>query len=298
MAAPRPARGARGHRRPRHVRGGGAAAARHAERGQPADPGAGVDGRAGARAPDQPVPATPAGERLLRLARQTSLLYDEAARRAGRRRPRPGRAAGRGQRRLARTWFRDVLGSVAGVGRASRSGCTWRTRPTPPDLLRSGDVLGRRDVRPGRRAGLRGGAARHAAVPAGRDAGVRRAVAARSRHRLGRGCRSWSSTRRTRSSTTSWPPGRRARRRSCTGCRPRADFHEAVRLGLGWAAIPEPQLDPDLESGPAGAALGAHPRRRTPALAALAPRLPAPSHRRRHDIRRLRHGRAASPSGV
>ena len=28
-----------------------------------------------------------------------------------------------------------------------------------------------------------------------------------------------------------------------------ADFHEAVRLGLGWAAIPEPQLDPDLESG-------------------------------------------------
>jgi LysR family transcriptional regulator, chromosome initiation inhibitor len=28
-----------------------------------------------------------------------------------------------------------------------------------------------------------------------------------------------------------------------------ADFHEAVRLGLGWAAIPEPQLHPDLESG-------------------------------------------------
>ena len=28
-----------------------------------------------------------------------------------------------------------------------------------------------------------------------------------------------------------------------------ADFHEAVRLGLGWAAIPEPQLSPDLESG-------------------------------------------------
>ncbi len=28
-----------------------------------------------------------------------------------------------------------------------------------------------------------------------------------------------------------------------------SDFHEAVRLGLGWAAIPEPQLDPDLESG-------------------------------------------------
>ena len=28
-----------------------------------------------------------------------------------------------------------------------------------------------------------------------------------------------------------------------------ADFHEAVRLGLGWATIPEPQLDPDLASG-------------------------------------------------
>ncbi|HET6968391.1 MAG TPA: LysR family transcriptional regulator ArgP [Ornithinibacter sp.] len=28
-----------------------------------------------------------------------------------------------------------------------------------------------------------------------------------------------------------------------------ADFHEAVRLGLGWAAVPEPQLRPDVESG-------------------------------------------------
>jgi len=28
-----------------------------------------------------------------------------------------------------------------------------------------------------------------------------------------------------------------------------ADFHEAVRLGLGWGAIPEPQLRPDLADG-------------------------------------------------
>jgi LysR family transcriptional regulator (chromosome initiation inhibitor) len=28
-----------------------------------------------------------------------------------------------------------------------------------------------------------------------------------------------------------------------------ADFHEAVRLGLGWGMLPEPQLLPDLESG-------------------------------------------------
>ena len=28
-----------------------------------------------------------------------------------------------------------------------------------------------------------------------------------------------------------------------------ADFHEAVRLGLGWGVLPAPQLDPDLESG-------------------------------------------------
>jgi LysR family transcriptional regulator (chromosome initiation inhibitor) len=28
-----------------------------------------------------------------------------------------------------------------------------------------------------------------------------------------------------------------------------ADFHEAVRRGLGWAAIPEPQLLPDLAAG-------------------------------------------------
>ena len=28
-----------------------------------------------------------------------------------------------------------------------------------------------------------------------------------------------------------------------------ADFHEAVRLGLGWGMLPEPQLLPDLSSG-------------------------------------------------
>jgi LysR family transcriptional regulator (chromosome initiation inhibitor) len=28
-----------------------------------------------------------------------------------------------------------------------------------------------------------------------------------------------------------------------------ADFHEAVRLGLGWGMLPEPQLTPDLEAG-------------------------------------------------
>ena len=28
-----------------------------------------------------------------------------------------------------------------------------------------------------------------------------------------------------------------------------ADFHEAVRLGLGWATLPEPQLLPDIEAG-------------------------------------------------
>ena len=28
-----------------------------------------------------------------------------------------------------------------------------------------------------------------------------------------------------------------------------ADFHEAVRLGLGWGMLPEPQLLPDLDAG-------------------------------------------------
>ena len=28
-----------------------------------------------------------------------------------------------------------------------------------------------------------------------------------------------------------------------------ADFHEAVRRGLGWEMLPEPQLLPDLEAG-------------------------------------------------
>ena len=29
----------------------------------------------------------------------------------------------------------------------------------------------------------------------------------------------------------------------------RADFHEAVRRGLGWGMLPEPQLLPDLRAG-------------------------------------------------
>ena len=52
-----------------------------------------------------------------------------------------------------------------------------------------------------------------------------------------------------------------------------ADFHEAIRLGLGWGMLPEPQLLPDLDAGPSGHPRWPGPLRRAPALAALADRL-------------------------
>ena len=248
-AAPRPAGRAGGDRRARHVRGGRPAAARDPERGQPADPGARVDGRPGARAAHEPVRRRP------RRASGCSGWPGRPACCTTRRRERPrrggtrtGRPAGRGQRRLARHLVprgAERGRRVGGRGAAAaRRGPGLLRRPAAP---RRGARRGH--LRPGRRAGLRR-SSRSARCATGRQRRRRsRSGGGAGAATTGRGCRWWCSTRRTPSSTTCSPPAGSSRRRSCTGCRPLPTSTRRSASASGWAAIPEPQLDPDLESG-------------------------------------------------
>jgi LysR family transcriptional regulator, chromosome initiation inhibitor len=194
-----------------------------------------------------PCTATPAGERLLRLARQTHLLYDEAADALD------GAARGPIELPVAvnadslDTWFRGVLGEVAGwEGMALRLHV--EDQAFSADLLRRGDVLGAVTSDPVAVQGCvveRLGTLRYrpAATPE---------FAERWRH--GRGY-DWE-----RMPTVVFNEKDTVQHDVLTarGVGPppvvhrvptSRDFHQAVRLGLGWAAIPEPQLDPDLESG-------------------------------------------------
>ena len=226
------------------------AAARDPERGEPADPRhwSPMAGQVLVRR-TSPCRATAAGRACCSgSARQTSLLYDEAARRLA------AATADRSSYRSRSTPTRWRPGS-AGCSATVASGTEVALRLHVEDqaysagLLRRGDVLAAVTSRPGRRPGLRGRAARArcATAPAATP-GVRRALAARAGHGLGADAGRWCSTRRTRSSTTSSRPRGRPPPSRAPGA-DSADFHEAVRLGLGWAAIPKPQLDPDLESG-------------------------------------------------
>jgi LysR family transcriptional regulator (chromosome initiation inhibitor) len=194
-----------------------------------------------------PCTATPAGERLLRLARQTSLLYDEAAEALD--------GAGRGTIELPvavnadslDTWFRGVLGEVAGWdGVALRLHV--EDQAYSADLLRRGDVLGAVTSDPDAVQGCvveRLGTLRYrpAATPEFAE-----------RWRSGRGF-DWErmptvvfnekdTVQHDLLAARGVAPPRVVHRVPTS-----RDFHQAVRLGLGWAGIPEPQLEPDLESG-------------------------------------------------
>jgi LysR family transcriptional regulator (chromosome initiation inhibitor) len=193
-----------------------------------------------------PCVATTAGERLLRLARQTTLLYDEAADALD--------AAARGPVELPvavnadslDTWFRGVLGSVAGwEGVALRLHV--EDQAFSADLLRRGEVLGAVTSDPVAVQGCqveRLGTLRYrpAAAPAFAE-----------RWRRGRGY-DWA---RMPMVVFNEKDALQHDVLAARGIDPPPvvhrvptshDFHEAVRLGLGWAAIPEPQLDPDLEA--------------------------------------------------
>ncbi|HET9421987.1 MAG TPA: LysR family transcriptional regulator ArgP [Nocardioides sp.] len=194
-----------------------------------------------------PCAATPAGERLLRLARQTNLLYDEAADALD--------AEARGPVELPvavnadslDTWFREVLRAVGEWDDVALR-LYVEDQAFSTDLLRRGDALGAVTSDPVAVQGC-------VVEPLG-TLRYRPAAAPEFAERWRRG-RSYDWARMPTvvfNEKDALQHGVLAAR----GVEPppvvhrvptSADFHEAVRLGLGWAAIPEPQLDPDLESG-------------------------------------------------
>lgn len=193
-----------------------------------------------------PCRPTPAGEVLLRLARQTALLHDEV---------RDALAhGGRGTVDLPvavnadslATWCRAVLGEVAGWPDVALR-LHVEDQAFSTDLLRGGDVLAAVTSDPTAVQGCsveRLGTLRY--VPAATPD-----LAARWRR--GRGP-DWAAMPMVvfnekdglqhdllAARGVGEPP---VVHRVPTS----ADFHEAVRLGLGWGMVPEPQLGPDVRA--------------------------------------------------
>lgn len=194
-----------------------------------------------------PCTATPAGETLVRLARQWALVHDEASAEID--------AASHGVVDLPvavnadslATWFRGVVGEVA-----AWDGVTLRLHVEDQGwsstLLRRGDVLAAVTSDPVAVQGcsiepLRTMRYRPAATPAFAE-----------RWRVGRGF-DWA---RMPVVVFNDKDALQHDLLVARGLGPppvvhrvptSADFHEAVRLGLGWGLLPRQQLDPDLASG-------------------------------------------------
>jgi len=203
-----------------------------------------------------PCRPTPAGAPLVRLARQTALLHAEAAEEID--------AATAGVREVPvavnadslATWWRPVLGAAAGWERVAMR-LHVRDQARSADLLRAGEVLAAVTSEPQPVQGC-------TSAPLGV---LRYRPAAGPGYaqtwRRGRGM-DWA-----RMPVVVFDADDRLQHdllaRHGVGLPPvvhrvpsSADFHEAVRRGLGWGAVPEPQLDPDLASGDLVALPGGH----------------------------------------
>lgn len=192
-----------------------------------------------------PCEPTEAGTTLLRLARQTQLLYDEAGLALGGDAPVVVPVAVNADS-LA-TWFRDVLGEAAGwEGTALR--LRVEDQAYSADLLRRGDALAAVTSDPAPVQGC-------SVEPLGVLRYVPAATPAFADRWRGRRGPAWSAMplvvfnakddlqhRVLHRHGVDQPPVVHEVPTS-------TDFHEAVRRGLGWAAIPEPQLLPDLAAG-------------------------------------------------
>ena len=194
-----------------------------------------------------PCRATPHGERLVQLGRQTRLLYDEARQALG--------TVGSVELPVAvnadslGTWFRDVLADAAGwAGTAVHLHV--EDQAYSAELLRRGDVLAAVTSDPAPVQGC-------TAEPLGL---MRYLPAAEpgfaARWRGGDGQPDWAAMPmlifndkdtlqhdQLRRRGLAEPPVTRHRVPS-TG-----DFYEAIRLGLGWGMAPELQARADLEAG-------------------------------------------------
>lgn len=194
-----------------------------------------------------PCRPTAAGETLIRLARQSQLLYDEAradlAEESGSRVELPVAVNADS---LA-TWFRGVVGTVAGWDDAVLR-LHVEDQAYSADLLRSGDVLAAVTSEPVAVQGCsveRLGALRY--LPAA-------APGFAARWRRGRGA-DWEAMPTVVFNEKDALQHEVLRARGVEGpvtthrVPTSADFLEAVRLGLGWGMVPEPQLRPALADG-------------------------------------------------
>jgi LysR family transcriptional regulator, chromosome initiation inhibitor len=193
-----------------------------------------------------PCRPTPHGERLVRLGRQTRLLYDEASEALG--------AVTTVELPVAvnadslTTWFRDVLATAAGWdGTAIR--LQVEDQAYSQQLLRSGDVLAAVTSDPEAVQGCSVeplGALRY--VPAA-------AAAFAGRWRRGR-APDWAAMPAVVFGAKDDLQQDMLRRRGVPQLPPvvhqvptSADFLAAVRIGLGWGMLPEPQARADLAAG-------------------------------------------------
>ena len=193
-----------------------------------------------------PCRPTPHGERLVRLGRQTRLLYDEASAALG--------AVATVELPVAvnadslTTWFRDVLATAAGWdGTAIR--LQVEDQAYSQQLLRSGDVLAAVTSDPEAVQGCSVeplGALRY--VPAA-------AAAFAGRWRRGR-APDWAAMPAVVFGAKDDLQQDMLRRRGLPQLPPvvhqvptSADFLAAVRIGLGWGMLPEPQARADLAAG-------------------------------------------------
>jgi len=194
-----------------------------------------------------PCRPTAAGQVLLRLARQTRLLHDEVSDAlAHEHRSSVELRIAVNADSLA-TWFRGVVAEVAGWPDVALR-LDVEDQAFSAGLLRSGDALAAVTSEPAAVQGCsveRLGTLRY--VPAATPAFV-------ERWRHGRGV-DWARMPVVvfNEKDTLQHDVLAARGVAATGVAHRvptsADFLEAVRLGLGWGMIPEPQLRPDVRAG-------------------------------------------------
>lgn len=193
-----------------------------------------------------PCEPTEAGAALVRLGRQARLLDAEAEAELAGQRGRVEVTIAVNADSLA-TWFRDVLAELAG-----RDDLTIRIvvedQAYSAELLRSGDALAAVTSDPHPVQGCR---SEHLGFLRYRPAATPELA---DRWRLGRG-HDWQ-----RMPVVVFN-AKDSLQHDVLGARgvtepdrvhlvpTSADFHEAVRLGLGWGMLPGPQLDPELEGG-------------------------------------------------
>ncbi len=194
-----------------------------------------------------PCVPTEAGQALLRVARQTQLLLAEVGTVLAHGADSPVELPVAVNADSLATWLRPVLGEV-GSWDAVALRLQVEDQAYSADLLRRGAVLAAVTSEPVAVQGCaaeRLGAMRY--VPAAAPD-----FAARWRH--GRGV-DWARMPVVVFNEKDDLQDQVLRDRGVTGAAvvhrvpTSADFHEAVRRGLGWAVIPEPQLLPDLADG-------------------------------------------------